>query len=266
MISPGAAPPGWGRWLRADLGVPGALETLCRRERPAIVVHTAAIASVALAHAQPALALRINVEASAELARAAAEIGARLVYVSTDMVFDGERAPYAESAPAQPGSVYGRTKRDGELAVLGACAALVVRLPLMYGLPALPRPNTFAAQVRALRDQQPLQLYHDEFRTPLWLDDGADALIRCARSQLTGLLHVGGPERLSRLDMGVQLAEALGAPPACLVSSSRNAQPAAEPRARDLSLDSSRYRDTFGAEAGRTLREALRAMRSQGAL
>lgn len=266
VISPSATLPSWGPCLRAELRHPEELAALCRRVRPTHVIHAAAIANVALAHSDPTLATTVNVEASAALARAAREVGARLVYVSTDMVFDGERAPYDESARPEPGSVYGRTKREGELATLAECDALVVRLPLLYGFPALPRHTTFAAQVRAVRDRQALNLYEDEFRTPLWLEDAASALHSCAHSELTGFLHLGGPERLSRLEMGASLAEALGQKGARLVACSRNATPADEPRPRDLSLSARRYREAFGADPGRTLRAALHEMQARGEL
>jgi dTDP-4-dehydrorhamnose reductase len=260
VASPSGPVPSFGESRRVELADANAVIALVRECRPRLVVHAAAISSVAGAHANEAHARGINVLATACLARATENVGGRFVFVSTDMVFDGEAAPHSESSEPRPLSAYGRSKLDGERAALGGTAALVVRLPLLYGMPATPRPTTFASQVQALREGKPLNLFHDEFRTPLWLEDAATVLVRCAESELTGIVHAGGRERWSRFDMGLVLAEVLGVTAEGVRSVSRNDAPALEPRARDLSLDSSKYEARFGVTAGRPLRDALRAM------
>jgi dTDP-4-dehydrorhamnose reductase len=224
------------------------------------VVHAAAISGLAAAHDDPERARRVNVVATGELCAASARIGARVLYVSTDMVFDGERAPYDESAEPSPVSEYGRSKLEGERAALEASDALVVRLPLMYGMPAVQRATTFVEQVRALRERRPLKLFYDEFRTPLTLEDAAVCLVRAAHSDVTGVIHLGGPERLSRFEMGGLLAEALGVRDPVISRVSRLEAASAEPRARDLSLTSARYTQVFGPAHFRPMKETLRAM------
>lgn len=241
--------------VRVDITDTVALEELTSRVRPRFVIHAAAISSLAAAHADPDRARRVNVIASQKLCGASARVGARVVYVSTDMVFDGENAPYDESARPSPLSEYGRSKLEGEIATVAAGAALVVRMPLMYGMPAVERSTTFVEQVRALRERRPLRLFHDEFRTPLSLEDAAASLVRAARSEVTGTIHLSGPERLSRLQMGLLVAEALGVDDPVIERVSRLDAPSAEPRARDLSLTSVRW-----GTSGRTMREALRSM------
>ena len=247
---------------RADITDGDAMVRLLDRVRPRFVVHAAAISSVAGALSDPGRAMAVNATAAGMLARSARERRVRFVHVSTDMVFDGERAPYAEGDAPAPLSVYGRSKLEGEREVLAAGPALVARLPLLYGIPAVRRDTTFLAQVRALRHGEPLTLFHDEWRTPLCLEDAAHALIRCAESDLTGIVHLGGPERLSRLEMGQRLADALGVDQAALRAVSRKAAPASEPRARDLGLDATAYRTRFGEREGaaRPMAEALAAM------
>jgi dTDP-4-dehydrorhamnose reductase len=260
VLSPSGREPYEGETVRCDLTDAGAVTALFERVRPTRVVHAAAISSVAEAHANPEHARRVNAGATSNVVAAAREVEARLVFVSTDMVFDGEHAPFAESSEPGPLSQYGRSKLAGELATGADPRALVVRLPLLYGIPAAPRETTFSSQVSALREGRPLTLFHDEIRTPLWLEDAATALVTCARSTRTGVLHAGGPERLSRLDMGRLLAAALGVRAPDLRAVSRTSVPAPEPRARDLSLDSSAYRELFGAWPGRPMADALAAI------
>jgi dTDP-4-dehydrorhamnose reductase len=201
--------------------------------------------SVAEAHARPDDAHRINVEATRTLAQAARSVGARFVFSSTDMVFDGEAAPYRETDTPRPVSHYGRTKAEAEWVAADFDDTLVVRLPLMYGFARGPRDTTFAQQVAALGEGRPLRLFTDEFRTPIWLADAAVALIALGRSDQTGIIHVAGPKRLSRYEMVEQCARLLDIRDPQLVPTSRLSIDAHEPRPADLSLDGTRFVSLF---------------------
>lgn len=213
--------------------------------RPTHVLHIGGMTAVADCHARPADAERINVNATRILAEASADLSARLVYTSTDMVFGGDAAPYRETDPPRPLSVYGRTKADAERVLRTFGHTLVVRVPLMYGLPMTPRATTFGQQLQALRAGEPLRLFTDEFRTPVWLGDAARALIGLARSDLVGLIHVAGPERLSRYDLIAGCARILGIARPNLTRISRLDVPTPEPRPADLSLDGTRLAERF---------------------
>src|SRR5262245_11675618 len=104
-----------------------------RQARPDAVLHAAALASVADCHRDPGRARAVNAAGSALLAELAADAGARLLQVSTDLVFDGERGNYTEQDPPRPLSVYARTKREAELAALQAPRSAVVRVSLLFG-------------------------------------------------------------------------------------------------------------------------------------
>lgn len=213
--------------------------------QPTHVLHVGAMTAVGEAYANPQEATRINSVATEVLAEAASSVDARFVFTSTDMVFDGASAPYKEDDAVCPLSHYGRTKAEAEGCLARLDRALVVRLPLMYGFPVARRPGTFAGQVAALRSGESLRLFTDEYRTPLWLADAAVALIALARSQETGVIHVAGPERLSRFEMGERFAECLGIGEPRIVAASRLDIDSAEPRPEDLSLDGSRFNALF---------------------
>lgn len=263
IVSPHGPAPFRGQVWAADITDPRTYREKLLALTPKVIVHFAAMAQLADVFRDPDRARKVNVEATAVLVAYAEKIGARFVLASTDLVFDGESAPYAEDAAPEPKSIYGYTKLEAECHVLAYRHGLVLRFPLMYGLPEVARkPTFFETLLSTLRAEKPMRLFTDEVRTPLWLDDAARACMRAAESDATGVLHVGGPERLSRFDMGERIASALGVPHALLEAATRAEASSDEPRARDVSLDSSRYSARFGAP-GRTLDESLALLLAQ---
>jgi dTDP-4-dehydrorhamnose reductase len=230
---------------RVDLADHEALRACVAAFRPTHVVHLGALTAVGACHSRPADAEQINTGATRVLAEASDAIGARLVFSSTDMVFDGEHAPYSETDEPHPLSHYGRTKVAAERTLVGLAHTLVVRMPLLYGLPRNGRETTFTSQLAALRSGQPLRLFTDEFRTPVWLADAARAVMGLTRSDLTGLIHLAGPQRLSRYELVAECARLLGLEHPQLVQISRLALAATEPRPADLSLDGRRFAALF---------------------
>jgi dTDP-4-dehydrorhamnose reductase len=257
LLSPSGPVPHEGTVVRCDITDRPSLARLVRANRPTHIVHAAAVTRIQEAYDQPGLAWRINVEVTRELVTLSAEFASRFLYVSTDLVFDGTEAPYDEEAEARPLSVYGRTKLEGEQAVLPYELGLVARFALMYGLPAVDRPTTFQSQVAAIRDGQPLTLFEDEFRCPIGLDDAAEACLTASRSERTGVLHVGGPERLSRLEMGRIVASAIGMDGSNIVATRQGDHLSPEPRPRDVSLNSTLFERCFARPAGRPMQKVI---------
>jgi dTDP-4-dehydrorhamnose reductase len=228
-----------------DLTDRAAVTVAFRAARPDAVIHCAALSSIARSHREPALADSVNVEGTRLLAQLAKETRSRLLYVSTDLVFDGQRGDYREEDAPAPLSIYGRTKWLAEQAVRDYERGLVVRLSLLFGPSLIDRPSFFDEQVVALRQRRPCTLFRDEWRTPLSPLTAAQVLIALAELDHVGLLHLGGPERMSRLEMGQRLAAVLGLDASVIVSARREEVPAPEPRPRDVSVDSSRWRGLF---------------------
>lgn len=232
------------RCERVDLEDKGAIARAAELWKPRAVVHCAAVSAVADCAKDPARARRVNTDATLAIAQACARLGARLVHVSTDLVFGGEHAPYFEDAIPAPASVYGTTKAEAERAALAASDVVIARMSLLFGPTRTERRGFFDAQLAALRAGRSLTLFDDEWRTPVSLRAAADVLARLATPGVRGVVHVAGPERMSRLDMGRRLAAALGVTPE-LRAASRTSMPG-EPRARDLSMDIARLRSLFG--------------------
>ncbi len=246
--------------LRIDLRDATALRECVAKFRPTHVIHAGAMTAVADACARPAEAAQVNTQATVVLAEATEQCGGRLVFCSTDMVFDGTAAPYREDDLPCPLSQYGRTKATAERYLSGMRHVLIVRIPLLYGFACTARETTFARQVAALRAGTPLRLFTDEFRTPVSLPDAARALVGLACSARTGVLHLAGPQRLSRYELIAQVADALGLAHARLEGGARDSVPAPEPRPADLSLDDRLFRAAFpGLAPGPVSRAALNA-------
>jgi dTDP-4-dehydrorhamnose reductase len=131
---------------------------------------------------------------------------------------------------------------------------------LLFGPTLTRRETLFEKQVQALRAGQPLACFADEWRSPLGLAAAARALIALAESDFEGLLHIGGPERLSRLEMGQRLAAFLGVDPGTISASSREEAADPEPRPRDTSLISAKWRGLFPAVPWPVWHESLAEM------
>jgi dTDP-4-dehydrorhamnose reductase len=159
----------------------------------------------------PARARSANLDQPLNLARTAAEIGARFVYYSTDYVFDGHQGPYVEDAPTNPLSIYGQAKRDAEIAIIEAlgAAALILRTTWVFG-PERQGKN-FAYQIfRTLGEGRILPCPSDQVSTPSYGPDVALASVRLVESGQHGIVHVAGPETTDRLRFARALAVAFG--------------------------------------------------------
>jgi len=216
------SPPPYGQSLQLDVGDAEAVERLLMRHGPDAVVHTAYIQSGPLLE-------ETVVRGSRAVAAAAHRAGTRLIHLSTDLVFDGEQgAPYTEASEARPVGDYGAAKLEAERLVAEAHPqALIVRTSLLYGKPG-------PQEALALREG--VELYTDEIRCPTRVDELAAALLELVDTGLSGLLHVAGPEAVSRYELGRRLRAAAGADPDGI----RGASSPRTGRARNVALDSSK--------------------------
>ena len=204
-----------------------AVLALFRRLRPDVVLHTA--------YRQEER--DVNVVGSENVARAAATVGARLVHLSTDVVFDGRKgAAYVEEDAPSPVTDYGRAKADAEARVAAVHPeALIVRTSLIYGGGEPSKHELAARRAEGV-------FFTDEIRNPVQVTDLAQALLELAGSDVSGPLHVAGADAVTR----AEFAELVRGGPV-------ETAPAPERRPLDCRLDSSR--------AQRLLRTRLRGVR-----
>lgn len=174
---------------RLDIGDAGAVAGTVAALRPSIIINAAAYTAVDRAESEPVLAQRINADAPGWLAEAAKRCGARLVQVSTDFVFDGRKgAPYLPEDATAPVSVYGRSKCDGERAVIEVLgdAALILRTAWVY----YPGGNNFVrTMLRLMRDRPEVRVVADQVGTPTHAGGLAEAIWTLLRNDFAGIHH-----------------------------------------------------------------------------
>lgn len=180
--------------IAIDLTAPGMVAAAIEATSPDLVLNLAAMSRLADNERDPRRARAINVDVPEQFAR---RFGARLLHVSTDLVFDGRHAPYAEHAPPAPLSVYGATKVEGEERVRWH-GGRVARLPLLFGPDARGRGASASLRV-AIAAGRGAAMFTNEYRTPLHAADAAFSLAELVVDpESPGIVHVPGPERCSR--------------------------------------------------------------------
>jgi dTDP-4-dehydrorhamnose reductase len=195
---------------RAELDItdPHAVRAALETVRPDAVINCAAWTDVDGAEAAEADATAVNGDGAGHVAAAAAQLGAHLVHVSTDYVFDGQATePYREDSPTAPRSAYGRSKLAGEHAVTGAGGrTAIVRASWLFG----PHGKNFVDTMRRLgAERDELAVVDDQVGCPTYTGHLAPALIEIADRGLTGLCHVAGGGRCSWFDLAVATFEEL---------------------------------------------------------
>lgn len=230
------------------------------------VIHAAAMPDFATCEQDPVRAQVVNVEATDLIASWCVRHRARLVFLSTDQVFDGRGTMYVEADAAHPLQTYGRTKLEAESRVLGSGAqAVVARLALTYG--ASPSGDRSASEsiVNRLRRGERIRLFTDEYRTPILAEDAARALAALATIENPPpVVHVAGPQRVSRHDFGIAVASAFGLDASLIDAAQARELTLDPPRAPDLSM-STLVLSSLLDDPPRNVAAGLDAAASQGA-
>lgn len=243
--------------LPVDLADLDAIEPALDRADPGAVIHAAAITSAEAVRLDRSHADLVNVRATRRIAEWIESHRRRLVFTSTDLVFDGTRPMNREEDHVEPILAYGRTKRAAELAVLEFRSAVIARLPLLFGPSRCGRPSYFDRAVAELRQGKMRTFFGDEFRTPLDYRSAARGLIQLATSDVTGVIHLAGRERLSRFDLMTRVARHLGIDPSLVRCNGQADVAGGEPRPADVSLATRRWSDRFPADRWPALEQAL---------
>ena len=204
--------PGSYTWVAVDLGDECSVESALRDLRPDAVLHAGAMTNVDACERDPEAAWRVNVCGTAAVARACRALRARLVAVSTDYVFDGERGPYDESDVPNPRGTYARTKRCAEeAALLLAPECAVARVAVVYSGRPGAKP-TFATQVvDKLSRGEPVKAFSDQFVSPTLAENAAAMTLELLlETDYRGVLHTCGATVLDRVDFAQRVAARFG--------------------------------------------------------
>lgn len=226
------------RWLKMDLADEGDISSGFATAKPDAVIHAAAMSNVDQCETEREKALAVNAKSSAVLARLCENTGARMVFVSSDMVFDGLKGDYSENDPVGPVNYYGETKRMAEESVLHGCSRAVCgRSALIYGAPAIGGTSFSYQMLKRLEAGKEVGLFNDQFRSPISVQSLASALLELASSSYTGIMHLGGTERIDRFTFGLRMADISGYPRSLIKPIRMDDTPSVAARPRDASMN-----------------------------
>jgi dTDP-4-dehydrorhamnose reductase len=231
------------------------LDGICSIAKPDAIIHAAAFSQPLACEQDPERARLVNVQGTANILQAASNLAIPLIFLSSDLVFDGIRTNahfYTERDEPNARIVYGQTKIAAERVIAEYASAqwIIVRSALMFGL-ATPWSNGFPQfAIEALRQGKQTTLFTDQFRTPIWIDDLAralESLLLCllAGERVPAIVHAGGAERISRVDFVRRYCEQAGIATNGIRAVPMDAVPEYTTRVHDVALDSSTLAQTI---------------------
>lgn len=223
------------------------LQELIAGIRPDVVIHTAAMANIDLCESNPELAEKTNVGITRTIAGICNSLDAKLIFCSTDSIFDGIKGNYSELDPPSPVNVYAATKIAAEKIVLEASNKnIVARLALVMGMPVIGKGNSFMYEViEKLRHGQTCSFPQEEMRTPIDVITLGEALLELSGSAFSGIINLAGNTCISRLEMGKEIARIAGYSTDLVVGTAAKNIPGRAKRSPNACLDNTLARNTL---------------------
>ncbi len=200
-------------FFEADIRDKRAVVELVRNTFPDVIVHTAANIDNDFCEQNRQEAFAVNVEGTKNLCHAAKLLGAKMVFISTEYVFDGEKnAPYTEEDPCSPVNYYGELKAMAEQEVKTMLKNyLILRPGILYGFnDQQPTNNFILSALNKMRGGEKVSGFAEQFTCPVLIDDVANAIFKLLRQNKSGVYHLGGPDFVSRLDFLLAAAGVFG--------------------------------------------------------
>jgi dTDP-4-dehydrorhamnose reductase len=193
--------------FKLDITDPKRVLSLFNELKPKIVIHTASETNVDKCETEKEHARKINVEGTRNIALACSKANAKLVYISTDYVFDGEKGLYIEENKPNPINYYGFTKLEGEKQVVQRCKNYaILRTSVLYGWH--PWKQNFATwTINQLKPNKEITVVKDHYNTPTLADNLAEMVLEAVQKDLRGLYHASGSQRISRYEFAQQIAK-----------------------------------------------------------
>jgi len=226
--------------LKIDLTDFKELKKLFRKIRPDGVIHTATKSDPNFCQINQTESYKVNVDVPITIAKLCADSSIPCVFTSTDLVFNGLNAPYREEDPVCPVNIYGEQKVSAEEGMLKHYPGVAIcRMALMFGTSWHGAKSFIHPMIEAMREGRELQLFVDEFRTPVSVKTAVSGILLTIE-KVRGLIHLGGIERISRYDFGMLLMNMLNIQKAKLSPCRQRDVVMPAPRPPDVSLDSTK--------------------------
>ena len=247
-------------WYQVDLTEAAAVEQVFQSVQPDVVVHLAAMADVGMAERNPERATAVNVAATSAIARLSDPHRTRVVFVSTEYVFSGQRGYYREDEIPSPTTHYGRTKWEAEQAVASLASDWsILRTSIVYGWPEPGQRNFAPWLLDRLRSGQPYDAHTDVYRTPVYVEHLTDGIAKLVEGDYPGIHHVAGSDWVSMYDFAIAIAAAfhldrdlvIPIDASSHIAAASHTPPASAPRER---VAAARNLDLLGLDGTETMR------------
>lgn len=254
------------RISKLDITDLSAVQEYLSADPPDLIIHTAALSKVAECEEDPSLAQSLNVDAARNVATVASDLGAKLVHISTDQLFDGSVPWRRETEIVGPINVYGRTKALGERAVEEVCPdALVLRINI-FGWGTSGRPSLCDWILKGLQENIELKMFSDVYTTPILFNQLTEVILDLLEHEATGVYNLVGSDRVSRYEFAIAMSDAFRLPRDCIRPILKADVPFTANRPSDLSLSSQKVQHFLNAPMP-TVAEGLtqlRVLKEQG--
>lgn len=199
-------------YLPLDINDKKVVHEIIEKVQPSVIIHAAAITQPDACELDKETCWNTNVHATAYITEAAEKASGRLIYISTDFVFDGEDGPYKEEDKPHPVNYYGESKLAAEQIVQSSTVEwAIVRTVLVYGnILAGTRSNVVTWVKDNLESRKNIKVVNDQVRTPTYVEDLSKGIVLIVQKNAKGIYHISGKEVFTPYEMAVQVADYFG--------------------------------------------------------
>lgn len=222
-----------------DITDSSSVSSMIRKIKPDVVVHTAALVGVGICEKDPELAEKVNVQGTKNVVEECKKSNSKLVYISTDYIFNGKKGNYTEEDEPSPINVYGKTKYEGEL-LINAQKDAIIRTSI-YGWNIVKEKRSFSTWIiDDLRNKKQINIFMDNMNSMMLVNNLAEALKEFIDKDMSGIMNLASADKLSKYDFAIKLAEIFKLDKS-LINPIRNDQaPGSDKRPLDVSLSISK--------------------------
>ena len=222
--------------IKCDITNEKEVMDVVEKENPDVIIHCAAMTNVDLCEDETELAYKVNGDGTGFLAKAANNIDAKIIYVSTDFVFDGQRGYYKEDEKVNPLGIYAKSKYDGEVQLAKYSDNwAIARVSVLYGWHS--RLNFTTWVIDQLRQKNEINIVTDQINSPTLADNAAEAIFKIAQKNKNGVFHTAGNDAINRFDFTRKIADAFDLDDSLINPTTSEQFVQKAPRPRDSSLN-----------------------------
>jgi dTDP-4-dehydrorhamnose reductase len=250
--------------VQADLTDKEKVEEVITKIKPNLVIHCAAVTNVDFCEDNKEICYKVNVDATKYLSEICKKLDIVLVYISTDFIFDGEKGNYREEDKPNPLGVYAESKLLGEKAVIDSGVNYIIPRTSIYGWNIQKKESLVEWIINANRQKKVLNLITDQYFTPIFTNNLAEAIFELYEAKKFGLFNIAGSERISKYDFAMKTADAFNLDKSLIQKITLDKIPFKSKRPRDASLNIEKIKKTIKKTKLLDAKEGLLMMKSAG--